>query len=285
MPDEIQQYIEANDNASDYADAQIEGLEQQAREDIDDLYRNPANRDEELWDAFGVDTELTVADYDKEAIRGIDWSLGLAGISAASQTQFFLDNREDTIIRPAAYREQVLAGFTLTRAKLVTAGKRGFEIVGTAQYEAIKAETLKKFAFMKDMTDLELFERLLSNGAIRPAEQTIVWAQGHTARLTGFAPGSPQYKEEIAKLIDTNSKRAMKAMNRRAVSRIHIINQVSGDALTPLVWIVEGGPNTCSYCLDNAGEVDTLDGWTERGLPGADVCLGLDSCRCMLSSW
>jgi hypothetical protein len=97
MPNEVTEYIKASDNASDYADSLIEGLEQQAREDIDDLYRSPTNRDDELWTLLGVDTELTIDEYDEEELRGIDWSLGVAGISGASTTQFFLVQRDDTI--------------------------------------------------------------------------------------------------------------------------------------------------------------------------------------------
>jgi hypothetical protein len=285
MPNEVTEYIKASDNASDYADSLIEGLEQQAREDIDDLYRSPTNRDDELWTLLGVDTELTIDEYDEELLRGIDWSLGVAGISGAATTQFFLVERDDTIIKPAAYREQVLAGFALSKSELVRAGKRGVELVSTARFQVLQAEYLEKFAFLKDLSNTELYNTLLEYNAIRPFEQTVVSAQGYVARMTNYKPGSPQFKQEVAKLIDVNSTRGIKSMNRQAISQIHTLGQIDGDATTPLVWIVEGGPTTCSFCLANAGEVDTYNGWVERGLPGADICLGGDLCRCQLAAY
>jgi hypothetical protein len=282
---EVAEYIKASDSASDYADHLMEGIEQQAREDIDDLYRSPTNRDDELWELFGVDGELTINDYDEEELRGIDWTLGVAGISAAATTQFFLDERETTILKPAAYRDQVLAGFALSRVQLVVAGKRGVELVSTSKFQALQAEYVNKFAFMRELTNVELYETLLDYNAIRPFEQSVVSAQGYVARMTNYKPGSPQFKEEVSKLIDVNSTRGIKSANRQAVSQIHTLGQIDGDATTPLVWIVEGGPGTCSYCRANAGEVDTYNGWIERGLPGADTCLGGDLCRCQLAAY
>lgn len=284
MPDVVQQYIEANDNASDYADSLIDGLEQKALEDIDDLYRNEDNRDDELWYDLDVHAELTIDDYDEDEYRGLDWTMGLAGISAAALSQFFLDNREDTIIKPVAYREQVLAGFALARTQLVAAGKRGFDTVGVAKFEALQAKTLKKFAFIRDLSNTELYDKLLDYGAIRPAEQTIASAQGYVARMTNYKPGSPQFKQEVSALIDTSSKRGLKGMNRRAVSQLHTIGQVGGDVKKLLVWIIES-EKPCSYCSGLAGEVDTYENWVERGLPGADVCLGGDACKCQLAGF
>jgi hypothetical protein len=285
MADVVTEYIQASDNAADYADSLILGLEQKALEDIDDLYQSNANRDDELWEAYGVDTELTLDDYDEEETRGIDWALGLAGISAAAQSQFFLDNREETIIKPTAYREQVLGGFALTRAQLVSAGKRGFEVVGVAEFEVLRADTLSKFDFMYDLSNTELYERLLNYGAMRPAEQAIASAQGYVARMTNYRPGSPQFKEEVANLISTSSKRGLKSMNRRAVSRLHTLGQVGGDTKKLLVWIGEGGKHTCDYCFALFGDVDTYENWLSRGEPGADVCKGGDLCQCQLVAY
>ncbi len=279
MPDVITEYIEANDNASDYADSHIAGLEQDALEDIDDLFNSVENRDMELWDVMeDVDLNLTIEDYDNEEIRGLDWSLGMASISAASLSQFFLENRTETIIEPVAYRTQLLEGFNLTRAQLITAGKRGFEIAGTAAFETLSAEVLERFAFMNQLSNVELYEHLLKYDAIRPVEQTIASAQGYVSRMTNYKPGSTQFKEEVANLISRNSKRGLQGMNRRAVSQLHTIEQIGGDIKKLVVWIVEGGKNTCSFCASNAGDVHTYEEWASvYGLPGSDVCLGGDS--------
>lgn len=285
MPDEIKRFIEASDNASDYADAQIESIQLDALEDVDDLFRNPDNRDPELWDAIGVDEALTISDYEavKPAERGLDWVTGFAGISAAASTQVFIANKERGIINPVAYREQVLDGFTLTREQLVLAGKRGVELEATKRFVAIQAKYKAEMAFLADLTGAEVYRALLEYDAILPAEQLISNATGYVARMTNYPPGSLQFKEEVSKLVDKSAGDNLRQMNRRAIERIHSYREANGDGNTLMVWLTEGGPSTCSYCLEMGGTVATYEWFITNGMPGADVCKGGDRCRCHLA--
>lgn len=286
MASDVERFIIASDNASDYADHLIEGLEQAANEDIDDLYRRVEPRDLEFWETVEVNTEAVISDFDAvpRNERDLDWTLGLSGMSAAALYQFFLDNREDTIIKPTAYREQLLSGFNLSRAELVQAGKRGFEVAGEATFKRLQASFVNELAFMRNMSDAELYQFLVENGAMRPIDDAIASAQGYVSRMTTHAPGSPQFKEEVANLISRDSSRALKGMNRRAVENIYTARQVGGDVDRLMVWIVEGGKNICDYCAQRAGVVLTYLEWVEQGLPGSDVCRGGDACRCGLAA-
>ncbi len=286
MPDTIKAYIEASDNASDYADSQAESVEQQAREDIDDLFINVDNRDAELWDSWGVNSELVLADYDTVEVdeRDLDWVLGLAGLSAAATTQFFLENPDPLMLNAVSYREQVLDPFNMTREQLVIAGKRGVELEATKKFAKLRAEYVAEMEFLRGHSNAILYENLLDFKAIRPIEHAITDATGYVARMTDYVPGSTQFRGEVAKLIDTNAKGRIKQMNRRAVERIHAYREANGKGSTLMVWLVEGGPSTCDYCLDNAGVVDTYENWILYGLPGASVCKGGDRCRCHLAA-
>jgi len=286
MPDTIKAYIEASDNASDYSDYQAESTEQQAREDIDDLFINADNRDVELWDSWGVNAELVLSDYDAIEVeeRDLDWVLGLAGISAAATTQFFLENPDPLMLHPVSYREQVLDPFDMTQKQLVIAGKRGTELQATKGFVKLRAEYVAEMEFLRQHSSKILYENLLDFHAIRPIEHSIADATGYVARMTNYPPGSTQFKSEVASLVDTNAKGRIKQMNRRAVERIHAYREAGGMGKTLMVWQVEGGKNTCDYCLANAGQVETYDDWILLGLPGAETCAGGDRCRCHLAS-
>lgn len=277
----VEEYIQATDNANDYADHVMETLEQPAREDMDALYTDPSLRDDELWTELGVPSDLVLSDYDEvpREERDINWSLGLSGISAAALYQFFLDNRDKTILNPTAYRAQVVGPIAaaMTREQLITAGKRGFEVLGTMPFATLKPQYLAPLAPLKGASNTALYNGLTEIGAMRPAEKVITNAMANVARMTGHGPGSPQFKAEIAQLIDSNAKRGLTGMNRRAVEQIYVTRAIGGDINQLMVWIVEGGNKTCNFCLDRAGDVMTDAEWTEVGRPGADVCAGADS--------
>ena len=282
----VEEYIAASDNANDYADSLTAGLEQRALEDMDDLFTATERRDEGLWTEMGVSPELVLADYDEveRDERDLDWSLGLAGISAASLHQFVIDNREDTIIKPTAYRMMVVGGLAagMTRNQLVAAGKRGVEVEGVKEFARLQAKYTKGLAPLKAMNDKELYGALTEIGAMRPAQKTIADSMGYVSRMTNYKPRSPQFKSEVANLIDSNSKRGLVGMNRRAVERLYTVQAIGGDTEKLMVWVVEGGKNTCGFCLDRAGSVMTYEEWSNQGMPGADVCKGGDMCRCHL---
>jgi len=285
MPDKATQYLEANDNADLYAESLIDRLEQKALEDIDDLFNSVERRDDELWTDLGVNPELIVGDYEQEDIenRNLDWTLGLAGISAASQTQFFLENREETLIKPLAYREQVVGTIAIASTQLIQAGKRTIEIVTPEKFQALQARFVKEFSFLSELSDVDLYNALRDYRALRPPDQLIADATGYVSRITNYRPGSTQFKAEIARLIEVDS-RNIKYMNRRTVERVHTYREADGDYNTKMVWIGEPSPTNCAYCPPLFGVVKTYGDWLEDGMPGSDVCAGGDRCKCHLAA-
>ena len=57
---------------------------------------------------------------------------------------------------------------------------------------------------------------------------------------------------------------------------------VYGDSVESFRWVTIKGHRICDDCQGREGEVDTLDGWIERGMPGSgwSVCGGY--CYCIL---
>lgn len=284
MPDRASQFIVASDNATEYSDWRIDALEQKRLEDIDELMNHDDERDDDLWLALGVSSELTVQDYEQEPEqdRNLDWVLGLAGLAAAAQTQFFLDNRDETIARPLAYRMQMVDGFELGSSVLTSAGRRGVEYVSDTAFQTLQSAWMNETAFLRQMDNVELYNALVEAGALRPFDQHVADSMQYVSRMTSYKPGSPQFKAAVNDLIAKDSKRAVQTMNRRSVERLYVQHQIDGDVSTPMAWIVEGGSNTCSECSARAGEIRTYAEWEADGLPGEEVCLGGGRCRCHL---
>ena len=278
--------IAANDNASDYADAQMEAFSQRAAEDIDYLMREEEGRDLELWTLLSVSEVATLADYDRATReeRDLDWTEGLGGLGAASTTQVFLDNRDETIVKPVAYREQVIGSLVVTATALKTAAKRSIDYLPIAKFEPLQAAYIEEFAFLSELSNAELYTVLVENGAMRPVDKLIADQMGYVSRMTDLRPGDPRFAEEVAGLINQNSTTNIASMNRRAVEQIHAQREINGDVNTEMVWIVEGGASTCSYCLARAGMVKSYKEWQLVGMPGAETCKGGDRCRCHLAA-
>ena len=287
MPDPIAEYIAASDNASDYADAQAKKLEQRALEDIDDLTRNPERRDTEFWAAFDVNEQLTVADYEAEPVleRGPEWSLGLAGIYGASRSQFVMDNREALIIKPAAYRQQVMSRFSLTHEQLVAAGKRGFPIENNPYFEEIQLESYESVEDLRGLNNTDLYTELLTLGAVRDSGQVIVTETARTSYMLSYPPESIAWQNAASSVVNTEATKEVTSMTRRSLAAVYAV-KIKNILTSPLVvWIIEGGKNTCGNCLNYAGQVHTYEEWANiYGLPGAEVCRGLDRCRCNLDA-
>jgi hypothetical protein len=286
MTDPVTQFLKASDNADDYGVHLMEGLEPKLLDDVDHLLTTPDARSDELWAEMGVDSGLEIDDYEEveTADRDTVWLLGLAGITAAASVQFALDNREEVIIKPLAYREQVLDGLELTRGQLVQAGKRSTEFVSELKFQKLGARYLDEVSFLRDMTDTDLYDLLRQHQALRPADHMIADATKYVSRMTSYPPGSVQFKGAVADLVDPHAKDAVRNINRRSVESIYSFREADGDLNTPMVWIGERGARNCEYCKARFGEIDTYGNWIERGLPGADVCAGQDRCRCHLAA-
>jgi hypothetical protein len=283
MPTEIEQFLAASDNATDYSDSLIDGLEQDALEDIDELFTSEEMRDVDLWETLGVPPDVVVEDYEiiETEARDLDWSEGLAGISVAAMTQYFLDNREKTLLDPVAYRLQVTDEYQLEQNDLKQAGKRlvtvdprpGFVTI-KPRYHAIVAEFL-------GMSNTELYQSLLDARAILNPARAIANSMGYAGRALYYATGSPQFKGEISGLV-RHSTIELTGLNRQATSQLHSMIRTGGKLDTLMTWIAEGGGKICEYCANLGGDTRTYGQWLERGLPGAAVCKGGDRCRCQL---
>jgi hypothetical protein len=286
MPDVIEQYIRANDNADDYAEYLLSQMQQDALEDIDDMMHSLDGRDEQLWEAMDVDASLTVDDYENRQPeeRSLEWVTGLAGLAAAAGTQFLLDNRDDTIIRPVAYREQVLADFDLTRAQLVQAGKRKLRTPPTVRFVRLQDTYINELRALRVLENRALYDTLLDYGALRPPDQVVADASGYVARMTQYKPGTPQFKSAVNDLIDMESGRGLKQQVRRSVERVYSYREADGNLDTLMVWIGEGDKSTCDFCPLRYGVIKRFGDWLEDGMPGAEVCAGGDYCRCHLAA-
>ena len=287
MASPVEAYLRATDNADDYSQAQIVGLEQKALEDIDQLMTEADERDEELWAQFEADGGATVGDFEAvdEEDRGMDWVVGLSSVAAASGAQFFLDNRDKALINPIAYREQVMSGISLTREQLIQAGKRSTDFVADVTFRKLQAKYVEDLAFMRGLSNAELYEQLRAVEALRPPQQAIADASGYVSRMTRYKPGSTQFKEATADLVNVQSKRGLVQQNRRSVERLYSFRQVDGDLDREMVWIGERSTRNCPYCPPLFGMVATYREFIDEiGMPGADVCSGGDYCNCHLDA-
>jgi hypothetical protein len=283
MTDVVSQFVAWSDNANEYADDKREALKQRALEDIDALLMDPSVRDGELWDALDVGDE-TVEDFDAvdTDARDLDWVLGFGGVASAAGVQFFLDNRDDLIIEPAAYRAQVLASFELTRQQLISAGKREVQKFSIEQYQSLQSRVVREFQFLKEISNTQLYRGLQSIGALKDFDKYVADATGYVSRMTSYPPGSPQFKEAVADITNMQATGAQRRMNRRSIEALSVERQTGGDETVLMCWVLDPTSAHCSYCPQRAGEIMTLGEWRNYGLPGADVCRGGDNCNCHL---
>lgn len=285
--DEIDAYVKATDEATDFMTHKLAQMYQPALEDIDDLFRDVGHRDQELWDELGADAETTVDEYEQDEDRNIDWVIGMSTMSAASTMQFYLDNSEDLLIQPLAYKEQLLEGFSLDQKQLISAGRRGTveyadELV--TEFKTIQSRFLKELDFIRHLEPVDLYKTLKEFDALVPMDKLVADAAGYVSRMTSYRPGSAQWKEAVSQLVDHNSKRSLTGITRRSVERVYSYREANGNGNALMVWVGEGGKNTCGFCVDNFGVIKTYDQWALDGMPGADICSGGDQCKCGLAA-
>lgn len=104
-------------------------------------------------------------------------------------------------------------------------------------------------------------------------------ATGYLQRMTKYPSGSRQFKNELERLLDMESKSGLTRAVRRAYHEYTLANT---DSTGTLIRISEGDENTCDVCNDLGGEIGTIDHHRSIGLPGAQSCDGGDNCRCAL---
>lgn len=139
MSQSIEKLLNAEADKQAELDELIEGKSPEALEMFRDLLTNADNRDAELFEEFGIDPSLTVADY--EAVlpfdRGPDWVMGFSAMWAASRMQVWLDLYALDILelseREGRKIEKITKGMEL--ADMVKAGKQG---IGKERFKAAR---------------------------------------------------------------------------------------------------------------------------------------------------
>lgn len=281
-------YLKAVDDADLFAANAIAKAEEKIADDIEYLTIDSKDRDLALWLDLGVDSEIVLSHYEDVDIeeRDLEWTVGLAAMTAAAATQAFLDNRNDTVVEPLAYREQTVGTIVTTKALLISAAKRTVDYVPSALVDIVplQAKFLSEFAFINEMSTAEAYESFRQIDALQQFDHVVTDQMGYVGRMTNYKKGSAQWKEEVASLTDSNSKAFQKKATRRSSERIYSWREAKGDVETLMVWVGEADKKACSYCKNNYGEVYSYADWLIIGLPGAETCAGGDYCRCHLAA-
>ncbi len=144
------------------------------------------------------------------------------------------------------------------------------------------ADTLPSLSDMASLDAENYFVVMEQYGVLPPANLLRMRAQGYVSRMTQYPMGSTQWKNEVEKLISTESKRGMLGTTRRINQMWSTIEDADGDDSVVFMWLCEDDEASCENCMDRAGDENTLADWEVIGLPGGSTCLGGDYCRCDL---
>ena len=277
----------------------------EAERKLRDLYMNDANRDEELFEMFGIDPTVTIEDYWAVPVdaRDVNWANGLSSMMAASRVQTWIElygaDAISEFARMANEIEAARIGMNLSelesvalqgiskkevakaRAALKEAGEE-FPFEALAPASTLGTKTLPSLNSIKKMSNAQLMENLINMGVTGPIGTMQTSASQYVQRMTELRPGSPRFALEVNNIIGTESRRGMIGLTRRTQQQWTSLAYIDGDVNQNMIWVVEGDSNTCSNCEANAGEVKTYAEWQAEGPPGAAVCEGGDYCRCDL---
>lgn len=137
---------------------------------------------------------------------------------------------------------------------------------------------------LADLKNLSLGElnALLDHYGIQPywgALQT--QAMGYVSRMTEYRPGSEEWREAVANLLDRDSSRGALGMNRRIAQAWSSLDAIDGDVNKTMIWLTENDEDVCDPCEERGGVEMTWAEWQIAGPPGT-VCLGGSYCRCDL---
>ena len=119
-------------------------------------------------------------------------------------------------------------------------------------------------------------------GIVEPWPQQRAAAVGYLQRMTDYPSGSPQFKAELQRLLDFESKDGLNRAVRRAYREYTLANT---DTTGLLIRISEGDENTCDTCIRLGGEIGTIAYHRSIGLPGSSSCQGGDRCKCALVAY
>lgn len=143
-------------------------------------------------------------------------------------------------------------------------------------------DPLPDIAAMIAMSDEELIRTLQRYGVEVSWADMQASAMAVAARAAAIPAGAPDYAERMGYFIDSESRRTLVGMARRASEKYATMEALGGDADAQLIRISEGDDHVCGPCEQRAGMIGTLAEHEAMGAPGAASCDGGDYCRCQL---
>jgi len=111
----------------------VEGIEQDALEEIDNLLHFEDNRDPEIFALVGADPEVTIDEYEAVPVaeRDFNWVAGISAMVVAARLQFFASHRERILGLFSTRADRIgRAAAGLGRQDLIRAAKTGITKAG-----------------------------------------------------------------------------------------------------------------------------------------------------------
>lgn len=143
-------------------------------------------------------------------------------------------------------------------------------------------DPLPDIASMIAMADAELIRTLQRYGIEVSWEEIQASAMAIASKAAAIPAGAPDYAERMEFLIDSEARRTLVGMARRASEKYATMEALDGDASALLIRVSEGDDHVCGPCEQRAGMIGTLAEHEAMGAPGAASCDGGDYCRCQL---
>ena len=137
-----QDLLRAEEKEQARLDMFVDGITQDALEEIDDLLHHEENRDPEIFELVGADPDVTIDEYEAVPVeeRDFNWVIGMSAMAVAARLQVFASNR-DGLFRILSARARNVNTLSLERADLVSAAKTGISKTGIkAAKDALAAE-------------------------------------------------------------------------------------------------------------------------------------------------
>lgn len=90
---DVDRFLDAEAEKQAELDGIVEDKQQALKDRIYQLLTEPEERDEELFERAGTDTDLVIADFESTPVvnRDINWQIAFASLSAASRMQAYAE--------------------------------------------------------------------------------------------------------------------------------------------------------------------------------------------------
>ena len=129
------------------------------------------------------------------------------------------------------------------------------------------------------LSDTELANVLSRFGIVEPWPQMRAEMVGYLNKVSQYPSGSPQFTEELNRLLDMESKAGLLRASREAYRSFSLAYT---DTSGQLLRICEDDESSCEDCIRLGGEIGTIEYHQSIGMPGTQSCQGGHFCRCQL---